>query len=144
MQTIIIVSGHGKYATGMKSSFEFLAGPHENFNFIDFTEDDSDVTLKEKFNNIINNNINASVLFFCDMLGGTPFKAAALIANDKDNMEVVAGCNLVSLIEVGFLNDSLTIKKLAQIAINSSINSVGIFEKVKVAEVKFVETEEGI
>lgn len=144
MNTIIIVSGHGKYATGMKSSFELIAGPHDNFNFIDFTEEDSEKTLKEKYNNVINENMNSSVLFFCDIMGGTPFKAAALISNDNDNMEVIAGCNLASLIEASFQKHCMDIRELAEVVINSSINSTCLFKKIKIAEVKFIETEEGI
>lgn len=144
MKIIIIVSGHGEYATGIKSSFELLAGPNKDFNFIDFTVDDSEETLREKFNSIINKNMNTSVLFFCDMAGGTPFKVAASIGNDKDNMEVVAGCNLGSLIEASFQNDSIPVKELAEIVINSSINSTSLFKKVKTAEVKYTATEDGI
>ncbi|MBZ9686896.1 PTS sugar transporter subunit IIA [Clostridium estertheticum] len=144
MQTIIIISGHGEYATGMKSAFELLAGGNENLYFIDFTVEDTDETLREKFNNIININSNTSILFFCDIMGGTPFKTAALIANDKDNIEVIAGCNLVSLIEAKFQNDTTSIKELAKIVVNSSINSTCIFKKVKTTQVKNIKTEDGI
>ena len=144
MRSIIIVSGHGNYATGMKSAFELLAGPNENFNFIDFTAEDSDETLRKKFSEEINKNMNAPILFFCDIIGGTPFKTAALIANDKDNMEVVAGGNLVSLIEASFQNDIMPIRELAEAVVNSSINSTSLFKKIKMAEVKYIETENGI
>ena len=144
MQTIIIVSGHGIYATGMKSSFELLAGYNESINFIDFTCDDSEETLGEKYNEIINKNSNTSILFFCDILGGTPYKTAAVIANDKDNMEVVAGCNVGSLIEASFQNDNMSVKALAEAVVNSSINSTCLFKKVKTTEVKYIEPEEGI
>lgn len=144
MKSIIIVSGHGNYATGMKSAFELLAGPNENFKFIDFTAEDTDETLGQKFSQEINKNMKAPILFFCDILGGTPFKAAALIANDKDNMEVVAGANLVSLIEAGFQNESMPIRELAEAVVNTSINSISVFKKVKKAEVKYTEAEDGI
>ena len=144
MKSIIIVSGHGNYATGIKSAFELLAGPNENFSFIDFTTSDSEETLGLKFSREINKNMNAPILFFCDIIGGTPFKTAALIANDKDNMEVVAGCNLVSLIEASFQDENMPIRELAESVVNSSINSTSLFKKVKINEVKYVETESGI
>ncbi|MGH4122146.1 MAG: PTS sugar transporter subunit IIA [Clostridium sp.] len=143
-QPIIIISGHGEYATGMKSAFELLAGANENFYFIDFTVEDTDETLRGKFNNIINKNMNTSILFFCDIMGGTPFKTAALIANEKENMEVIAGCNLVSLIEAKFQDDTTSIKELAEVIVNSSINSTCIFKKVKTTGVKYIKTEDGI
>jgi len=144
MRSIIIVSGHGNYATGMKSAFELLAGPNEDFKFIDFTAEDSDETLGQKFSEEINKNMNAPILFFCDIIGGTPFKTAALIANDKDNMEVVAGGNLVSLIDASFQNDSMPIRELAESVVNTSIASTSLFKKVKTTEVKYIETENGI
>ncbi|MBU3145146.1 PTS sugar transporter subunit IIA [Clostridium sp. CF012] len=144
MKTIIIISGHGEYATGMKSAFELLAGASENFCFIDFTVEDTEETLRDKFNNIINKNLNTAILFYCDIIGGTPFKAAALIANDKENMEVIAGCNLVSLIEAKFQDDTTSIKELAEMVVNSSINSACIFKKVKTTQVKNIKTENGI
>lgn len=144
MKSIIIVSGHGNYATGIKSAFELLAGPNENFSFIDFTSEDSEVTLGQKFSEEINKNTNAPILFFCDIVGGTPFKTAALIANDKNNMEVVAGGNLVSLIEASFQDESMPIRELAESVVNTSIASTSLFEKVKMTEVKYIETEDGI
>ncbi|MBW9158210.1 hypothetical protein G9F71_010930 [Clostridium sp. FP2] len=104
----------------------------------------TDETLRVKFNTIINKNLSTSILFFCDITGGTPFKMAALIANDKDNMEVIAGCNLVSLIEAKFQDDTTSIKELAKVVVNSSINSTCLFKKIKTTGVKYIKTEDGI
>lgn len=40
------------------------------------------------------------VLVFVDLLGGTPFNQAMMIAADVDNVEVVTGTNLPMLIEL--------------------------------------------
>ena len=39
------------------------------------------------------------VLVFCDLLGGTPFNQAMIIAQSYSNVEVVTGTNLPMLLE---------------------------------------------
>lgn len=145
MKKIIILVGHGNYATGLKSSINLIAGANNDLYAVDFTEEDSDVTLKEKIKKVLNENSGAQVLFVSDIAGGTPYKVAAEIANYDDNMEVVAGCNLSSLLEAIFQKDSLTILELAEFIINVSKNSTMRFKKISADQVCIVqETEDGI
>lgn len=135
MKKIIILSGHGNFATGLQSSIELLAGKNEDVYYIDFTVNDTDITLKEKFNEILNKNLEEEILFVCDILGGTPFKTAAELANDKENMEVVVGCNVGSIIEAILQRDMMTLGQLAESIVNSSKESTIRFEKVIIDEV---------
>lgn len=145
MKKNIILIGHGNYATGMKSSIDLIAGINSHLFAIDFTENDSDITLKEKIHNVINEIIDQPILFVCDIAGGTPFKVAASIANFNDNMELVAGCNLSSLLEAIFQNDTLSLDELAEFIVNASKNSTIRFKKIVVSQVKNVqEIEDGI
>jgi PTS system N-acetylgalactosamine-specific IIA component len=89
MKKVIIISGHGNYATGLQSCIELLAGRNEEVYFIDFIVDDTEASLTEKLMKVVNSHSGSEVLFICDILGGTPFKMSAQIANDKANMEVV-------------------------------------------------------
>lgn len=102
MKTILILCGHGRYASGVGSTVEMLAGKHEDLYLIDFLEEDSDVTLKEKMIRIVKDHDEAQVLFICDLLGGTPYKVSAELANFNPLMEVVAGCNIASIMEALF------------------------------------------
>lgn len=144
MNTIFIISGHGNYATGLQSTIELLIGKNNDLNFIDFTVDDSDVNLKEKMQRVIDDNLNSQILFICDIFGGTPFKVAAELANYNDNMEVVAGCNIGSIIESTFQIDNLSIIELAHFIVNASKNSTVRFEKVKENVILNEITEDGI
>ena len=85
----IIVVGHGKFASGLQSSLELFVGKQEEHNFIDFTKKMSEIGKEE-------------TIIFTDMLGGTPYKEAAKIAYDNDNVGVVSGCNLSSLLETTY------------------------------------------
>ncbi|MGI1819721.1 PTS sugar transporter [Lactobacillus johnsonii] len=94
-----IVTGHGNFATGFKSAVELLAGVQPSIKYIDFTEGMSDVDLGKKIKSSIN---EKPTLIFCDLVGGTPYKEAAKIAFNENNVQVVAGCNLASLLETIF------------------------------------------
>lgn len=146
MKKIIIISGHGKYATGMQSSLELLAGKNKDLFYVDFTANDTDVTLREKYAAIVENNKDSEVLFVCDIIGGTPFKSAAEISNSSENMELVAGCNIGGILEMLFMKDNLTLTELADNMVESSKNSTLRFKKVDLnsAPVMEVPDEEGI
>lgn len=94
-----IITGHGKYATGIRSAIELLAGPQESFKYIDFSEGLSEEDLAKEFNKNINTKLT---LIFCDLVGGTPYKVAAKLAFENKNIKVVAGCNLASILETIF------------------------------------------
>lgn len=134
MNTLFIISGHGFFATGMQSTIELISGKHDNIFYVDFTVDDTDKTLKEKIVRIIETNDYEQTLLICDLLGGTPFKVMAEIANDKDNIEVVVGCNVGSIIE-GILNlGDLPIIEIADQLVDISKKSIFRFEKVSTDE----------
>jgi PTS system N-acetylgalactosamine-specific IIA component len=146
MKKVIILSGHGNFATGIQSSIEFLAGRNEDIYYIDFLVNDTEVLLKEKFNSILDKNTESQVLFICDILGGTPFKTAAEIANENEAIEVVAGCNVGSIIQTLLEKDSISIGRLADNIINLSRRSTIRFKKVSSNEIIYnsLEMEDGI
>lgn len=96
-----IVTGHGNFASGLGSSLRLLAGQQENIKLIDFTESMDEESLSEKLKEAMVE--DTPTLFFTDLAGGTPFKEAAKISIDRKNVEVVAGCNLASLLESVFV-----------------------------------------
>lgn len=145
MTKTIIINGHGNYASGLKSSIELIAGQQKDLYAVDFTVDETDLTLKEKILNLLNQNIDAQVLFICDIIGGTTFKIVAEIANYNDNMEVIVGCNVGSIIEGLFQKDAFSISELADFIVNSSKEITLKFKKISVAEVNYNSTmDDGI
>lgn len=130
MKTILILCGHGRYASGVGSTVEMLAGKHEDLFLIDFLEEDSDVTLKEKMIRIVKDHDESQVLFICDLLGGTPYKVSAELANFNPLMEVVAGCNIASIMEALFRKDDLSIQELADFIVNASKEATVRFRKI--------------
>ncbi|CCQ98770.1 PTS system fructose subfamily IIA component [[Clostridium] ultunense Esp] len=145
MKTILILCGHGKYASGVGSTLEMLAGHHDDLHYLDFTEDETDVTLKEKMIRIVKEHDGAQVLFICDLLGGTPYKVSAEIANFNPHMEVVAGCNIASIMETLFQKDAFPIQQLADFIVDASKQTTVRFRKLTGKEATFeANNEEGI
>ncbi|MDG5856307.1 PTS fructose transporter subunit IIA [Clostridium beijerinckii] len=133
MKTNIIVTGHGNYGTGVESSIKLLSGHNERVEFIDFLEEDTDDTLKDKIVNSLVNNEADQNLFICDILGGTPFKVCVELSYEKENMEVVAGCNIGAILEGILLKDSMGIVELADSVVNATKDTAVRFTKVNIA-----------
>lgn len=99
----IVVTGHGKFASGLKSTVSLLAGKIPNIVYVDFLETMTDEDLAKRFKETLTHSPDA--IFFCDLVGGTPYKQAALLSTEFPNIAVIAGCNIGSLLEVGLQND---------------------------------------
>ena len=64
------------------------------------------------------------VLGLTDLLGGTPFNQAMMIAQDVDNVEVLTGTNLPMVIELLFLRGNATLAELGEQAV--TVGQTGI------------------
>lgn len=145
MKTIIIISGHGKYATGFRSTIELLAGSNPDIHYLDLLITDTDVTLLEKIRDVIMANEQANILFICDILGGTPFKVAAQVAIDCERAEVIAGCNIGAILEGIFQKDTLSLIELADSIVESSKRTTIRLKKYRENELnRTIETKTGI
>lgn len=135
----IIVTGHGNYASGIKSAMEMLSGPNADFFYLDFLEGDSEETLSVNMKETLEANSGDDILIFCDLAGGTPFKVAATLAHGNERIEVVAGANLGSLLEILFSKENFDLIELADKVVESSRRSTLRFEK----NVPLTDDEEG-
>ena len=114
-----IVTGHGKFASGIKTTLELLGVKDSNLVFVDFTEEKSEEDLMNEYTDLLKG--SNQTLFFTDLLGGTPFKAAATLSSSNDGVSVVTGCNVGSLIETSF-NTYDSADQLADDLVNVSKN----------------------
>ncbi|MGV3488769.1 MAG: PTS galactosamine/N-acetylgalactosamine transporter subunit IIA [Tuberibacillus sp.] len=125
----IIVTGHGHFATGQQAALKLIAGVQENIQFIDFEESDTTETLSKKFEAALNSFEDCNgVLFLCDLVGGTPFKTAVLMAAKEDRYEVVGGANLPMILEMAFTKNTLSIRQLKEKAIQSGRDNIQGFQ----------------
>lgn len=145
MKTKILITGHGHYASGIESSLNLLAGANEDLNFVDFLEEDNDISLKEKIMRILNQHPDSQFLLVCDIVGGTPFNVCSVIANNFDNLEAVGGCNVMAVLEASLQKDNMALLELADFIIDTTKQGVSRFQKISPNKTIInTETEDGI
>lgn len=130
---MIIITGHGNFGSGFKSSLDLIAGKYDFIKTVDFIENKSSDDLKEEINNMIKDTDN-KVYIFTDLPGGTPFKVSSELALEHSNIEVFCGTNLPMLVEstmmvsLGFEIDSEAIKTAGINSIKPPIRKVVLAE----------------
>lgn len=106
----IIITGHGNFATGMKSALEIIAGEHNKIIALDFLGEDDGTELMKDFQQKIN---NVPTLIFTDLYGGTPFRTAFKLAYEDEKIGVLTGTNLGMLLEIlPLLENTTSIQEL--------------------------------
>lgn len=139
----IIVTGHGKFATGLISSMELIAGAQENVIGVDFLEEDTTESLEKMIEEAINK-LGDEVLVLSDLAGASPFRAAAGLSQKikEKNIEVIAGTNLGMLLEVSLCRTGMCSLDLLKMAVDAGTSAIKIF-KIKKRE-EAVEEIDGI
>lgn len=130
---MIIITGHGNFATGLKSSLDLIVGNHDFIKAVDFTDEKSPESLKKEIINFIRESKN-KVYIFTDLVGGTPFKVSSELTLDFVNVEVLCGTNLPMLVESTMM-ESLGCEVDINLIKDTGINSI----KPKARKIEFVE-----
>ena len=100
----IIVTGHGRFAEGLSSSVELIAGAQPQYKSVLFLEESGPEKLSSDLKEAIAEvNTGEGVLVFTDLKGGTPFKESVMIATQQENVEVLTGTNLSMLLEASLM-----------------------------------------
>lgn len=89
-----ILAGHGNIAVEMKNSIEMIAGEYPNVRDITFQLGDGIETLKDKYLKIINQSTEQQFIIITDIFSGSPYNAAAMLAMQSENIEVISGLSL--------------------------------------------------
>lgn len=122
----VIVTGHGGYATAVKSSLKMLTGQTEGFYFVDFNLEDSLDTLIARLHAAIEETGGGELLFCCDLVGGSPFRQSAMLCAEHHGWITVAGINNSAYTEMVFNMDA-TAAELAAKAVETTKNTVTRF-----------------
>ncbi|MGB6127182.1 MAG: PTS sugar transporter subunit IIA, partial [Psychrilyobacter sp.] len=121
-----IISGHGNFAKGFEKTIELVIGKQKKLNFINFTEEKTPLDLEKEFKNAIKNIDLKEILFLTDIIGGTPFITAALMANES--IKVISGCNLAMIIEAINLRDDQDLDSSIHEIMESAIEGIELFQ----------------
>lgn len=142
----MIVLGHGQFALGLQYALRQIIGEQENMVFLNFPESKSPPELEQEILAAIKSfDCRDSVLFCCDILGGSPFRVASLVAKNLAKSEVITGTNLQMLIECCMEKDELEFDELVELAICSGKQGiVKLSEQLAYSKVDTVQQDDGI
>lgn len=118
---MIIITGHGNFGSGLKSSLDLIVGNFDFVKVVDFTEEKSPDILKKEIVNHIDDR-DRKIYIFTDLVGGTPFKVSSELTLKYSNIEVICGTNLPMLIECAMmmsLDCDIDINSIKDTGINS-------------------------
>lgn len=141
----IILTGHGRFSEGMLSSLSMIAGNTEALIGVNFLESESTEDLDKNLLNAYTElrKTCEGVIIVCDLYGGSPFKSAAMLSVEQENVSVLAGINLASCLELIFARLSETnAQSLANSMLEKDTNRLIKFEIP--VRVERNEEEEGI
>jgi len=121
----LIVTGHGKFASGLINAVDFIVGKQENLIGIEFNNQDL-VTYSEQIENIIKDAYknDDSVVVLTDLIGGTPFRISSSISTKYNNVYVVAGVNIPMLLEAVFKRENYDIKSFVNYIVEMGKNGI--------------------
>lgn len=131
----IVLTSHGKLATGILDSYSMIAGNTNNISPIELTEDGIS-NYRERLILLLDEILKKDqILILCDIKGGTPYNECyRYFLENEDNIRIVTGVNLPMLIEVGFNIENKSLKELEMLAVNSGKSGVGTLEDLLIPE----------
>jgi PTS system N-acetylgalactosamine-specific IIA component len=142
----IIITGHGLFATGIEKAVERIIGDQPQVTYVDFTvEINTDALNQQMLEAIEQVNDGNGVLIFTDLLGGTPFRTAALIAKKQTDIEVLTGINLQMTLEVMLERDceKTTLEAFREMALECGHRGLtSLHEQMEAKEKKVANDEE--
>ena len=97
----VLVTGHGNFATGLKTSVELIAGASDYFKYVDFPGDSTEKLAADQHKALDELKDCDGVLVLADLVGGSPFKSAVecKFARPDQKIEVIGGSNLPMMVE---------------------------------------------
>lgn len=142
----LIVTGHGHFATGIKSSVNLIAGEPKNMCFVDFDKEVEE--LRADLLAAIDSLTDVDgILVLSDLTGGSPFKTAVEVSvmdRADRNIKVIGGSNLPMAIELSLTKDFADdIETFLANALNVGKDNIVLYE-MPAPKQETVEDEDGI
>ena len=122
----LILTGHGQYASGLKSGLNLVVGDLDNVIAIDFEGDMVDayeVKLKEIISEMLEK--YESLAIATDIAGGTPYNTAVTLTNEDQRVMVFSGLNFQLAYELANIEND--VKSYADEAIRVAKDGVSYF-----------------
>lgn len=129
----IIVSGHGKFASGISAALELIMGQQECYEVIDFPYGDTIHELETNIKQTLEKLSDCeNILAFTDLLSGSPFNVLSMESLKDSKIKVIYGTNLGMLVEsVMKRNIELPFEQIVSEAIEIGKQQIGLFEFIE-------------
>ena len=101
----IIVGTHGQFATGIVQSCEMIFGKRDKLRAVTLMPGEGPDDVVAKYEQAIKELGTEKILFFNDLLGGSPYNAACRLVVANEYYGIVAGVNLPGLIAMSAAQD---------------------------------------
>lgn len=135
----IIVGTHGQFAPGIVQSCEMIFGKRDKLKAVTLMPGEGPDDVVAKYEKAIAELGTEKVLFFNDLMGGSPYNAACRLVAGNENFGIVAGVNLPALIAMSAAQDtddgSLTMSEILEQAVAAVRDgaTVSSYESLNVA-----------
>lgn len=131
----IILTSHGPLAEAMISSAAMLYGKKDNVTALTLCEDDSTEEFSTRMEKLLHTNTGGEgTLILCDIPGGTPCNTAVRLAEKYDEVAVLAGMNMVMLLEALLCSEETGLEGLTDILLESGRENLKRMLPVEEAE----------
>lgn len=128
----LIITGHGKFSSGMFDAINFIMGAQKDIEKIEFGNMDLDI-YSNQIEEIIKNS-KEGTLIFTDLIGGTPFRISTLLCTKYDNVYVITGSNISMIIEAIIRRQNMPLKELVDQIIDTGKHGIQLFDKHSIKE----------
>lgn len=126
--THLIVATHGRFSEEIVNSATMVFGEDENTHVVTFLPGEGGDDLVAKYTAIIEKlPANEAVLFLVDLFGGSPYNAAARVAINRENTDIVTGISLPMLLEVLDAKETSSLEALVETAKEVGVQAVRSF-----------------
>lgn len=122
----LIVATHGQLSAGLKDAVDVITGMGDSIEVLSLNREDNVDDYEQNFKEVVSKYNENGSLVLVDMVGGSPYNVS-LKHLDNNNYEVVAGVNLMMIIEVLNNLNNLSITELSNLAMTVGRQSVQAF-----------------
>lgn len=127
----VVIVAHGSFASALLTTAEQIAGKQEQVVSLDFTVGENTADLQLRIREAVRGvDTGQGTIIFVDLLGGSPYQAAAIVAMQQPGIEMVSGVNVPMLLEIlPARNDKLM--NVTSAALNGGHDGIRNFDIMK-------------
>lgn len=113
VENVVLIS-HGDLAEGLKMSLSMVIGPQEHIHTVSLRPDGDNIQFEHDLDAKMKT-LNGSTLIIADILGGTPCNVAVKNYLDHEDVDIIVGITLATVIAV-IENPQIAIKDLIDLS----------------------------